>query len=618
MIKHSNKFLFLLALITFILVPNSESIAQKPVASFTATPNGGCSPLFVHFQNYSTGTFLDYFWDFGTGYADTTHVKDPDVTFPNDGVFTVILIVKNTSTGDTAIARKDITINKAANLIIDDTGLKSSYCRSEEVPLKYSPSSATFDSLVWDFDDGTKSRDTINTVYHAYNTQGTKSVKLYSYLGQCADTSTHTINVLSTKASFITSSHNVCYGDSVVFTLGDTSGINNFTWFPEGQGGGNPSITGIDNYVYYYNEARTYLPELVVVGSGGTCELSDKSSVALHQPVANISYNNSAFCEQSNVIFAAGSEGSPSLFFWDFGNDSTGTTTNPILKYDAGNYHVTLKVEDDYGCSDTTSDNITINTLPVLQSIGADVTICLGDTTQLSASGGHFVEWTPPEYISNPFSYSPQVWPKTTSEYTPQVTDSVTGCKSDKLSKTKVTVVMPPSLAIAINPIDTSIVIGASITIQVDSLGVYNYLWSPDKYISCLDCASPSIQALDNGDNFYTLTISDIFGCSSNDTTIRINVTEAYSIGVPKAFTPNGDKINDIIKVDGWGIKRLIEFSVFNRYGTKVFSTDNIDEGWDGTYKDKDQNIDTYTYYLYVEMWDDTKKEIQGTFSLYR
>jgi gliding motility-associated-like protein len=99
---------------------------------------------------------------------------------------------------------------------------------------------------------------------------------------------------------------------------------------------------------------------------------------------------------------------------------------------------------------------------------------------------------------------------------------------------------------------------------------------------------------------------------------VNIEVKESYTIGIPKAFTPNGDSHNDVIFVNGRGIKQLLEFSVYNRWGKKVFSTNNIDEGWDGMFDGKEQNVDTYTYYIKAEMWNDSIMEERGTFSLLR
>ena len=85
----------------------------------------------------------------------------------------------------------------------------------------------------------------------------------------------------------------------------------------------------------------------------------------------------------------------------------------------------------------------------------------------------------------------------------------------------------------------------------------------------------------------------------------NIKVLDLSSVDVPDIFTPNGDGDNDVIYVKGWGIKKLLEFSIYNRWGEKVFTTTDINVGWDGTYKGKRQNMDTYAYYVKVETYID-------------
>jgi gliding motility-associated-like protein len=74
---------------------------------------------------------------------------------------------------------------------------------------------------------------------------------------------------------------------------------------------------------------------------------------------------------------------------------------------------------------------------------------------------------------------------------------------------------------------------------------------------------------------------------------------------MPDAFTPNGDLRNDQYRiVERGGGVILGEFRIYNRYGQVVFSTRNIKEGWNGTFKGVDQNVDTYYYVLQYQCND--------------
>ncbi len=79
------------------------------VASFTASPNTGETPLLVQFTNGSTGS-TNYVWDFGTGLPST--LTDPTFTYNQTGTFTVCLFADNgLGCADTACSTIDVYIN---------------------------------------------------------------------------------------------------------------------------------------------------------------------------------------------------------------------------------------------------------------------------------------------------------------------------------------------------------------------------------------------------------------------------------------------------------------------------------------------------------------------------
>jgi gliding motility-associated-like protein len=65
---------------------------------------------------------------------------------------------------------------------------------------------------------------------------------------------------------------------------------------------------------------------------------------------------------------------------------------------------------------------------------------------------------------------------------------------------------------------------------------------------------------------------------------------------VPKAWSPNGDGHNDVLRPLLKNIQEIRYFRIFNRWGELVFETNVIGRGWDGIYKGKRQVLDTYTW----------------------
>ena len=90
------------------------------------------------------------------------------------------------------------------------------------------------------------------------------------------------------------------------------------------------------------------------------------------------------------------------------------------------------------------------------------------------------------------------------------------------------------------------------------------------------------------------LVVKSDKGCL--DTMIKtIFVAEDYGIFVPNAFTPNGDGINDIFQPKGYGITKY-ELDIFDRWGEKIFQTNQFEHGWDGTIKGISIKNDIYTW----------------------
>ncbi len=132
--------------------------------------------------------------------------------------------------------------------------------------------------------------------------------------------------------------------------------------------------------------------------------------------------------------------------------------------------------------------------------------------------------------------------------------------------------------------------------------------------MSCTDCPNPQIQPLE--DVTYEVIMED--SCTQANAKFVIDVKPEMFISLPTTFTPNADGHNDIVYVKGWGIKDLLSFEIYNRWGELVFKTSEISEGWNGFYKGILQNNDTYVYKVKALSWRNTELEKEGHFNLMR
>lgn len=136
---------------------------------------------------------------------------------------------------------------------------------------------------------------------------------------------------------------------------------------------------------------------------------------------------------------------------------------------------------------------------------------------------------------------------------------------------------------------------------QVTLLGEANFgtpatiTWTPANALSNANSLNPV--AKPNATTVYSLAIKDANGCSSTDNTTVTVVP--YCIKVTDAFTPNNDGINDRwLVTNGVTCYSNLKVVVYNRYGSAVYSNNNYNNDWDGTYKGKPVTDGTYFYYV--------------------
>ena len=89
------------------------------------------------------------------------------------------------------------------------------------------------------------------------------------------------------------------------------------------------------------------------------------------------------------------------------------------------------------------------------------------------------------------------------------------------------------------------------------------------------------------------------------------------ALDVPNAFTPLSGDVNSKIFVRGFGFAKM-KFTIWARWGEKVFETNDKRIGWDGRYKGKLLPMDVYAYTVDVEFSDGTKATKKGDITLIR
>jgi len=109
----------------------------------------------------------------------------------------------------------------------------------------------------------------------------------------------------------------------------------------------------------------------------------------------------------------------------------------------------------------------------------------------------------------------------------------------------------------------------------------------------------------------YFVVITDVNGCFSKDS-VTVNVIPPDEVFIPDAFTPNNDGLNDIFIPILSGNTFLKSLAVFNRWGQEVFFTASPNNGWDGKFKGKSEEIGVFVYHftgINTETGDEIEKK---------
>jgi gliding motility-associated-like protein len=151
--------------------------------------------------------------------------------------------------------------------------------------------------------------------------------------------------------------------------------------------------------------------------------------------------------------------------------------------------------------------------------------------------------------------------------------------------------------------------------VQLSASGAINYNWSPGAGLD--DPASASPVATNGSDVSYVLSGTDENGCTGTDT-VNIRIYKGPDIYVPSAFTPNGDGKNDKFTFIAAGISSIELFQVYNRYGQLVYTSSDLQPGWDGRMNGTLQPSGTYVWMVRGRDFHGQPHVKKGTVTLIR
>ncbi len=415
------------------------------------------------------------------------------------------------------------------------------------------------------------------------------------------------------------SSDTICTGSIVTFNANPINAGANPTY----QWKVNGVIAGTNNPIYSNST--------LVNGDMVTCEITSDPSYTCGTlgtavsngiilnvanqavPTVNISTSQDTICSGSTITFTANpsNAGSNPTFQWKINGISAGInsrsfTTSSLVNADI----VSCAISTDplYTCAlsnAATSNNISI-TVRAQATPSANITastndVCAGvaitfNAIAQNAGASPSYQWM---LNSTPLNDNSQIFTSNTlsdgdSIYC-LITPVNTLCSSSPVSSNLVIAVIENLPKITILPVDTIINVGQQVQLKGIITGnIISFQWSPpDNLENPFTLTPTTIHLTEN--TTYTLTAKTDKGCEASANAI---VKVGRPLLMPNAFSPNGDGLDDIFRIPSGVSLQLQEFSIFNRWGNKVFTTQKISEGWNGTFNGEPVDGGTYVYFI--------------------
>ena len=376
-----------------VTTSQSITITTPPTAGFNADIMSGCTPLTVQFSDQSSANATAWNWTFEGGNPASSTEQNPSVTYNNPGTFNVSLTVSNAAGEDVTTQEDYITVNTTPTASFSST--------TNGLQVDFTNNSTNADSYEWDFGDSNSSSETNPT--HTYAADGTYEVTLTA-TNECGSVTTSqsiTITTLPT-AGFNADIMSGCTPLTVQFSDQSSANATAWNWTFEG---GNPASSTQQNPSVTYNNPGTFNVSLTVSNAAGEDIAPQEDYITVNTiPTANFSSTTNGL----QVDFTNNSTNADS-YEWDFGDNNSSTQTNPSHTYAAdGTYEVTLTATNECG-SVTTSQSITITTLPTA-GFSADITSgCAPITVQFSdQSSANATAWNWTFEGGNPASSTEQ------------------------------------------------------------------------------------------------------------------------------------------------------------------------------------------------------------------
>jgi gliding motility-associated-like protein len=306
---------------------------------------------------------------------------------------------------------------------------------------------------------------------------------------------------------------------------------------------------------------RLLVAEAVNINSTNCRSVSQPIPVNVFAPVAPLLRSNMPVCEAKDLLLVV--PVNAIAYVWTI-NGTPLNMSNDTLRVknvttnNNGLYHVRLITKG--GCSSKDSVTIAIQSNPLQRLVPLDTLLCDAQTLDIDAE-----QSTAASYLWNDGTTSPQRTLSATGTYSLLTSDGV----CDRRDSFVIARNFTPSVQLIS---DTTLCVNEPLLLNATNPLAEFYLWSTNETDSSIVVTSPGT---------YAVAVGNGCGIAVDDVTIDYKDC-ADMIFVPNAFTPNDDRLNDVLYAKAYFRIEAFDFKIYNRWGQQIFATNSLFTGWDG------------------------------------
>jgi len=556
--------------------------------------------------NYTSGTGTPMIWNFGDGSAQVTAISTTHTYMTADD-YTVMMILPPGTNNAACLPDTVSQVVPVADDPIFVTNFTLDYdpCVEDSTTVVFTDVSTnifgSIDSVWWVWQGDTISTNTQDSMVISQSVMDSMTLFVMTEDG-CMDSISQEINLNIIEINL---------ADTIIACIGVDTFLNPFG-NPNYQYNWSPAPNGDPNEINPMITATTSMTYAVTItdNSGvSPCSVEKEVFVLVPEAISDLETSpDTILCEAGTVMLSATSSlANEYNWYNEYPPNSPLVLSSPnymlnLDDMDAPQYYY-VEAMDQYGCP--TVDSIFAGNAEIIAALN-DVENCLNSELTIlggAASNGEMLmyEWLDPNGMVVGMDSTLTFTPSVSGVYTVNVSNEY-GCELEENFNINIIDISADVQATA-DP-DT-IILGEIVQLDVvgspDNIEGYKYLWSPtNSLLGTNPAEDKDPEAMPEVNTDYQVVVTDLDnGCT---TTTHVFVTvldicERPYVFFPNVFSPNGDDVNDVLKVESVVVDEVF-FVIYNRWGEKVFEGNSVDSAWDGTHNGEAVCTDVYGYYL--------------------